>query len=650
MNNIYIGAAYYPELWDESEVEKDIEKCKALGINVLRIGEFAWGKMEPSEGEYSLDWLKDIVDRLYANGISTVLCTPTATPPRYMLDKYEEMRTVMHDGFRSDVSSRCHTCKSSKLLREKNRGIVTALAKAFGGHKGVIGWQIDNELYPYGEGCFCENCKAAFKTYLKQKFGDIQKLNDAWGMYRWSLDYKDFDEIRPPYPRQWKHPSLRKAWRDFQYSLIKSYVEEQAEILHKYSCKNVGTDMMAHNSMSYCDINEKLDVVQYNHYDTAERLPHTAFAYDFLRCVKDKPFWVTETQAGWNGSEYADSGARSAGNCYINTVLPIVKGGEMNLYWLFRAHRSGHELAHGALFSAAGRAYRVSDEVAKAIADINKCGDFIKNTCIESKIALSYSVTAANCFGSAPMLKDFDYRKTLIEKYYSAFRHYNVDVIDTRHGLDGYDTVISPFLAVVDENDLKTRMIEFVRNGGTWIVGPLTDIMDGNVNKYTRSPYGFLEEFAGVYTKYQKPLDNKEFKARYTDGKECAISACYDAYEVKDGTTSIATYTDCEFAPLSVITERKTGKGKVILVGSVIDKRDLLLLAGKKPIAEASDNIVLTERTAKGGKRNGIIACEVENRSGYIELDGEYLELITDRTLSGRVEIAPYEALMLVKQ
>ena len=646
MNNIYIGAAYYPELWDESEVEKDIEKCKALGINVLRIGEFAWGKMEPSEGEYSLDWLKDIVDRLYANGISTVLCTPTATPPRYMLDKYEEMRTVMHDGFRSDVSSRCHTCKSSKLLREKNRGIVTALAKAFGGHKGVIGWQIDNELYPYGEGCFCENCKAAFKTYLKQKFGDIQKLNDAWGMYRWSLDYKDFDEIRPPYPRQWKHPSLRKAWRDFQYSLIKSYVEEQAEILHKYGCKNVGTDMMAHNSMSYCDINEKLDVVQYNHYDTAERLPHTAFAYDFLRCVKDKPFWVTETQAGWNGSEYADSGARSAGNCYINTVLPIVKGGEMNLYWLFRAHRSGHEMGHGALLSAAGRPYRVAEEVKKASEDLNKCAEFLKNSCITSKIALHYSSTAFNGFESAPIIKDLNYRETLIN-YYSAFKHYNIDVIDTAHGLDGYDVLLSPFLATVDENGLKERVTEWVKNGGTWIVGPMTDIMDGNVNKYTAAPYGFLEDLAGVYTKYQRPINNAEFKAKYIGDGYCEISTCYDAYEVMDGTTPIAAYRDCEFAPLSVITERKLGKGRVILVGSVISHGDILRLVNKKPIAEASENVILTERT---GKENGIIAVEAENKFGYIALDGKYTELITGKTMSGKVEIAPYEVLVLVKK
>ena len=95
---IYLGAAYYPELWDESELEKDIARCKEIGVNCLRIGEFAWSKMEPKEGEFRSDWFLCIVDRLYENGIDTLLCTPTFTPPRWMLNRYPEMRRVMQDG------------------------------------------------------------------------------------------------------------------------------------------------------------------------------------------------------------------------------------------------------------------------------------------------------------------------------------------------------------------------------------------------------------------------------------------------------------------------------------------------------------------------------------------------------------------------
>ena len=123
MKDLYIGAAYYPELWDAAEVDEDIRRCKSLGLNVMRVGEFAWSKMEPREGEYEFDWLISVVDKLYAAGISTVMCTPTCTPPRYLLDKYEETRSVSDRGVRSQTSWRCHPCKTSPVMREKNRAI-----------------------------------------------------------------------------------------------------------------------------------------------------------------------------------------------------------------------------------------------------------------------------------------------------------------------------------------------------------------------------------------------------------------------------------------------------------------------------------------------------------------------------------------------
>ena len=185
-----------------------------------------------------------------------------------------------------------------------------------------------------------------------------------------------------------------------------------------------------------------------------------------------------------------------------------------------------------------------------------------------------------------------------------------------------------------------------MKGGGTWIVGPMTDIMDENVSRYTDAPYSFVEELAGVYVKYQKPIANDVFKAKWTNDGDCSVSMCYDAYECNEDTENLAHYVDGEFAPLSVITERKIGKGKIILVGSVISHGDLLRLVNKKPIAEASENIILTERS---GNENGIIAVETENKKGYIMLDGIYTDLISGKTISEKVEMQPYEVLVLKK-
>ncbi len=646
MKSIYIGAAYYPEMWAESEVDRDIEKMKRLGVNCMRVGEFAWGKMEPREGEFCFEWLKTVVDKLYKNGIYTVMCTPTCTPPRWMLDTYEEMRSIDSRGVRAEVSSRCHPCKTSPKMREKNARIVEEMAKVFAAHPGIIGWQIDNEIFPYGGGCYCPLCQSAFRDYLRERYGTIETLNEKWGMVRWSLEYRSFEDVLPPREGQWVHPSLNAEWIRFQCRQIVTYVNEQAEILHRYGCKNVGTDMMVTNLLSYYDVNEKLDVVQYNHYNPAADLPETAFAYDFLRCVKDKPFWVTETQVGWNGGTIADCGYRPQGNCCANTWLPIARGGEMNLYWLFRTHPNGHELAHGALLSTAGRPHRVSEEVTKAAKEIERCREFLTDSKVESKIALHYSSTSVKNFTFAPILKEFDYRKTLVQKFYGAFRHYNIDVIDTPHSLDGYRVILSPFLSNADESGLKERIAAWVKEGGTWIVGPMSDIMTDYASKYTEAPYSYVEELAGVYTKYQKPIGNNVFRAKWADGSPLALSDCYDAYELR-GAASLAQYDGEEFGGLTVVAENKVGKGRVILLGSVLPHDALRKLVGEKPIAQASNNIVLTERS---GARKGIIAVETENKEGYICLDGEYTDLISGKTYGGRVNIAPYGVLVLERK
>ena len=644
---MYIGAAYYPELWKENEVEKDVERCKAYGINALRIGEFAWSKMEPREGEYDFDWLERAVDKLYENGIYTVLCTPTCTPPRWLFNKYPDVVRVLSDGKRMPIASRCHPCKSSLTMRKKNSEIVTEMAKRFGSHKGVIGWQIDNELYAYDGGCYCEDCRRGFRKTMKEKYGDIDKLNESWGMYRWSLNYLSFDDIEPPPPlgtSEWKHPSLEAEWLRYQLNLIISYVKEQSDILHGYTKAPVGTDMMPSNKLSYYDMNENLDVVQFNHYGTANMLFWDDCFYDFLRPIKDRPFWVTETQVGWNGSEFAECGYRPIGNCYANTWLPISLGGEMNMYWLFRTHPNGHELAHGAVFNTAGRPYRVSEEVLKASRDMDKCQAFLEKGKIKSDIAIHYSSVCEQNFQFAPILKAFNYRVAVNEKFHAAFKHYNVDLIDTGHSLDSYKVVFSPFLATIDKTT-EEKIKAWVENGGVWIAGPMSDIMTECISKYTDAPFSFLEEYAGVYTKYQKPIANDVFRAVWNDGEELGISACYDAFEAVDS-ESLAKYDGDEFGGYSVVTEKKVGKGKVIMLGSVLSHEGLRRLAGIAPIAEASGNIRLVERS---GEENGIIALELRNEEGYITLDGEYTELLSGRVLNGKVSIAPYEVLVLKK-
>lgn len=641
---MFIGAAYYPELWDESEIEKDIAVCKTVGLNTLRIGEFAWSSMEPEEGRFNWGWLDHVMDRLHAAGISVILCTPTCTPPRWLMNRYPETRQLTDEGLRVEVSSRLHPCKSSPIMREKNRIIVTEMAQRYGHHPALIGWQIDNELFPVDNGCHCQLCRENFRRYLKERFGTIEALNEAFGMDRWSLTYDSFEDVLPPKRSEWAHPSLKSAWFSFVSQLTISYAEEQADILHAHSDAPVSTDMMPMNQFPSYDLMKKMDIVQINHYDTADSIARTVFLYNFMRPIKERPFWVTETQVGWNGNIFSANGYRPVGNCYVNTWLPFAYGAEMNLYWLFRAHAAGHELAHGAIVSSCGRPYRVTEEVTAAAKDIDKCKSFLKSSGIKAKIAFHNSSLAENMFIAAPMLEKFNYSE-MMRQIFAPLRQYNTDIIDPSHSLDGYEVVISPFLSCIN-HETRERIRKWVETGGTWIVGPMSDFLDENLKKCTDAPYYFLEEMAGVYTVYQKPIANSVFKAVWKDGTPAGISTCYDAYRPVSSSPLIV-YAGDEFDGYAAVTEKKVGKGKVILLGTVLDAPDLMKLVGREPIAKATSNLCLVERS---GKENGIIVLELENKKGMIDLEGQYTDLISGRTLTGRIDVQPYEVLVLRKQ
>ena len=205
------------------------------------------------------------------------------------------------------------------------------------------------------------------------------------------------------------------------------------------------------------------------------------------------------------------------------------------------------------------------------------------------------------------------------------------------------DGDVSPFLPNAARDGFETRIVEWIKNGGTWIVGPHTDIMTECASKYTDKPYSFLEELCGVYTKYQLPIQDKNITAKWNDGEEVKLALGTDAYEVVDA-ESLATYESDELENLTAIARRKVGKGQVIIVGSAIDKKSMLKLVDKAPTLEASENIDLTERF---GEENGIIAIEIEGKDGYIVLDKEYYDVLNDVMVSGRIEMKPYSAYIL---
>ena len=652
----YLGVAYYPEDWPREQIDSDITMMRQAGITVARIAEFTWHKMEPREGEYDFAWLHEVVNKLAAANIAVVMCTPTATPPRWLTKKYPDMLMQDADGQQRTHGGRRHCCSNNPHYREYSRRIVERLAQEFGEDPAIIGWQIDNEIYSFpGNGCFCPHCVTAFHKKLAAKFGDIDTLNQRWNLNLFSQWYDDFEEIPAP-GHAWHNPHLQMEWAIRQNENHIDFVHMQAEILHKYTKAPVGTDTMPFNGMDYRQMTAPLDIVQFNHYNTPDNLYCEALWFDYLRTLKaDQPFWNTETATCWNGSVAITQSIKPEGYNRVNSWLPIALGGEANMYWLWRTHWAGHELMHGAVIDTTGRPMHTFGEVQEVAAGYRRAAEFLNHTRVRTDVALHFTSLNWNMQAAQPVVEGLNYMDAVNASFYKPIIDSGLrpDVIDAAADLAPYKLIFSPMMMTLEEHGLPERIAEWVRNGGTWVVGPLSDVRNADGARYTQDYFGTLERLTGVRWLYGIPDREHRIGAAWQDGAEFAGDTWYDVYDV-EGEEALATYTrgHSAFTGKAAVVRRKVGKGEVILLGTFPAAADM-----KKLIATACTDAGVDFGRCEGsviaapraGETSGLVLIEYGNAPAAYALPAAMRDLLTGEVKEGRVELKPYEVLVLEK-
>ncbi len=652
----YIGANYYPEDWDESLLESDIEKMKQTGFNVVRIGEFAWKKDEPRENEYHFEWLHRVIDKMGEAGIAVIMGTPTATPPHWLVQKYPDMLREQENGRRVSHGGRRHCCSSNPHYREYSAKIVEKLAREFGDDENIIGWQIDNEIYAWNGGCFCEHCMKKFHAFLAKKYGTVEALNDAWNLNLFSQAYDSFEEI--PAPRDtWHNPHIKLDWITAQHENNIDFIHMQADILHKYTNVPIGTDMMPFNGMDYRAMHEKLDVVQYNHYERPQAVYRSAMWMDYIRNVCDTPFWVTETQACWNGSVWPGQSIHPDGYIYMNTWLSFVLGGEANLYWLWRTHHAGHELMHGGVLDSCGRPTYTYEEIKRAAREMHSAKKFLNHTTVDTDVAMTFSSVNWNIQKGQMILPALESETLIMEKFYNpmVFSGVHPDVIDLKAPLSKYKLIFSQMEYTLEDGDFANRIAKWVKDGGTWVCGPLSDIRDANGARYENAPYGILEALTGVKQKYFVPdYDNDIACSWCDDGEEFHGEFSYELFEDSENIIPLARVVSGHSAVVGKICAGvcKVGKGNVILLGTFPDRDTMIRLVRYAAALSgiATDNVqgnslLVTHR--KGKDADGTIVLDLCGKGGMYSFDGEKTDLITGEKFKSSVRVNPYEVKIL---
>ena len=315
-----LGTCYYPEHWPEAQWAEDAARMAELGLTWVRIGEFAWSRLEPSPGDLQFDWLDRAIETLGGAGLKVVLGTPTATPPRWMLDRHPDMLAVDADGRPRGFGSRRHYCFSHDGYREESARITRLLADRYGRNPHVAAWQTDNEY-----GChdtvisYSDAARAAFRDWCKDRYGTIEALNAAWGNVFWSMEYQGFDQIGLPNLTVTEpNPAHGLAFRRFSSDQVARFNAVQVDIIRARSEAPISHNYMGRiTDFDHYDTGRQMEIATWDSYpmgfledrieaDDAYKRRYArqgdpdfqAFHHDLYRAVGNGRWWVMEQQPG----------------------------------------------------------------------------------------------------------------------------------------------------------------------------------------------------------------------------------------------------------------------------------------------------------------------------------------------------------------
>lgn len=506
-----LGVCYYPEHWPEALWAEDARRMVETGIKWVRIGEFAWSRLEPAEGDFDWAWLDRAVETLGAAGLRVVMGTPSATPPRWIVDKFPDMLPVDKQGNARKFGSRRHYDFAHEGYRAEAARMAGAMAARYGKNPYIAAWQIDNEY-----GChdttlsYSPAALAGFRNWLAQKYQSPDALNRAWGNVFWSMEYREFDAIELPNQTVTEaNPSHWLDFRRFASTQVTAFNAAQIAAMRPH------TDApMTHNYMGritdfdHFALGRDLEIASWDSYpmgfleqvlrEESEEWKarfaqqgdpdFQAFHHDLYRAVGRGRWWVMEQQPGpVNWAPY--NPIPLDGMVKLWTMEAIAHGAEVVSYFRWRQAPFAQEQMHAGLLrpdNAPARAQIEAREVFNELANLGA----IKQS--RSEVAIVFDYESQWAWEIQPQGQGFDYFRLVFEQYRALRRlGLSLDILpaDTTDFGD-YKLVLIPGLMAM--NDRLRRAIAGAR--GIVLAGPRT----GSKNADMQIPNPMALDWAGM--------------------------------------------------------------------------------------------------------------------------------------------------------
>jgi beta-galactosidase len=514
-----LGVCYYPEHWPESWWRDDARRMKDLGLTYVRIGEFAWSRFEPDPGRYDFDWFDRALDVLGGAGLKVVACTPTATPPKWLVDKYPDILPVdPHTGTVRGFGSRRHYDFSSETyLRESNR-ITLALAERYGKHDAVAGWQTDNEISCHKTTLsISESAKLAFRRWCKDRYGDIATLNEAWGNIFWSMEYRSFDEIDCPFLAVTEtSPAHRMAFFRFSSDQVARFHQAQVDILRAHSPGRFITHNfipMNETGVDNYKLAESLDFASYDNYPLGRtdlwmadrpasdfqrymRTGHPDFGtffFDQTRSLAGGKFWIMEQQPGpvnWAGHNPRPE----PGMVRLWTLEAFAHGAEVVSYFRWRQAPFAQEQMHAGLLRpdcTEAEAFPQVQQVVRELAAL----DLAPAPVAKARVAIIADQEAQWLGEIERQGNSYNHTKVTLAWYMAARAlGLDVDFIPPHGDPSGYDLILAPGFAMPTAAQVK-RLAD---SGATLVFAPRCGAKKPDVTMPEGLPPGELRQLLPI--------------------------------------------------------------------------------------------------------------------------------------------------------